>query len=79
MGQILVRKLDDAVLKEIKARAKAKGRSAEAEVRDILTEAVGTVGRKRVPLASLIGVGHPKQTQAEIDAYIRKLRDEWER
>ena len=36
MGEILIRKLDDAVLRKLKARAKASGRSAESEAREML-------------------------------------------
>jgi antitoxin FitA len=77
MGQILVRKLDDAVLARIKSRARANKRSAEAEVRDILAAAVSPPSGRRKPLASLIGAGRPGRGQAEIDAYVRGLRDEW--
>ena len=40
MAQILVRKLPDAVVERLKARAKRHSRSLEAEVRDILEQAV---------------------------------------
>jgi antitoxin FitA len=78
---MLIRKLDDKVIKKIKARAKAHGRSAEAEVRDILESAVESTGeRGRIPLTDLIGAARRSgRSQAEIDRYIRELRDEWER
>ncbi len=38
MAQIIVRNLDDAVVERLKARAKANGRSLEAEVRQILEQ-----------------------------------------
>ena len=79
MGQILVRKLDDAVLAKIKTRAKANKRSAEAEVRDLLSAAVAPAGGRRKPLASLIGAGGPGRSQDEIDAYVRGLREEWDK
>ena len=79
MGQILVRNVDDAVLKGLKVQAKANGRSAEAEVREILAAAVPQTGKPRKPLASLIGKAVAGRSQSEIDAYIRALRDEWER
>jgi plasmid stability protein len=50
MAQILVRNLEDAVLKRIKARAKANRRSAEAEARAILAAAVPSHGGKRARL-----------------------------
>lgn len=78
MGQILVRKIDDDVLKRIKARAEANGRSAEAEVREILNEAVASPRGARRPLSSFIGSVRNNRSQAEIDAYVRQLRDEWD-
>lgn len=77
MGQIIVRKLDDKVLEQIKARAKANGRSAEAEVREILKQAVAPMKGKRRPLSSFIGAGRSNLTQEEINSYVRELRDEW--
>lgn len=40
MAALLVRKLDDAMVERLKARAKAHGRSAEAEHRAILEAAL---------------------------------------
>lgn len=40
MASLVVRKLDDAVVRSLKERAKANGRSAEAEHRLILEEAL---------------------------------------
>jgi len=76
MGQILIRNLDDGVLAKIKSRAKANKRSAEAEVRDILSSTVAPAGKRRT-LASLVGAGRSSRSQAEISAYVRGLRDEW--
>jgi antitoxin FitA len=78
MGQIIVRKLDDDVLKRIKARAKANGRSAEAEVREILSEVVAPLRGRQRSLSSFIGSVRSNRSQAEVDAYLRKLRDEWD-
>lgn len=77
MGQILIRNLDDAVLAKIKNRAKTNKRSTEAEVRNILSEAAVPV-LLRKSLVSLIGSGRPGRTQAEIDKYVKALRDEWD-
>jgi plasmid stability protein len=75
MGQMLIRKLDDDVLRKLKARAKANGRSAEAEAREVLKS---TLARNSPKLSSLIGSGkHAGRTAKEIDRYIRKLRNEW--
>lgn len=78
MGQILIRNLDDAVLAKIKSRAKANKRSAEAEVRNILSTTVAPPAKQRT-LVSLIGASHPGRTQAEIDDYVKSLREEWNR
>lgn len=43
MATITVRNLDDAVQQRLRERAAAHGRSMEAEVRAILTTAVGPV------------------------------------
>jgi plasmid stability protein len=40
MGQLIVRDLDDDVIRALKVRAAAKGRSAEAEHRELLREAL---------------------------------------
>lgn len=40
MGQLIVRNLDDAVVEALKVRAAAHGRSAEAEHREILRDAL---------------------------------------
>jgi len=40
MATLIVRKLDDALVQRLKERAKAHGRSAEAEHRAILQEAL---------------------------------------
>ena len=40
MSQLVVRNVDPAVVKALKMRAAAKGRSAEAEHREILREAL---------------------------------------
>ena len=78
MGQILIRNLDDDVLARIKNRAKANKRSAEAEVRNILSTTVAPPAKQRT-LVSLIGAGHPGRTHTEIDNYVKSLREEWSR
>ena len=40
MGQLIVRRLDDAIKAQIKERAKRHGRSLEAEVRAIVEDAI---------------------------------------
>lgn len=45
MAQLLVRNIDAAVVDRLKARAKAAGRSLEAEVREVLTRAAAVPDR----------------------------------
>jgi plasmid stability protein len=80
MARIVVRNVDNKVIELIDARANANGRSFAAEVRVILSEAVGVrqeSGQSR-RLTSFIGTVGSNRSQAEIDAYVRGLRDEWE-
>lgn len=53
MGQILIRKLDDAVIGKLKARARANGTSAEEEARRSLTADVGAPADVAAVLARL--------------------------
>ena len=46
MAQQIVRKLDQRVVAELRRRAAKHGRSVEAEHREILRQAVQTVGRR---------------------------------
>jgi antitoxin FitA len=43
MTQITIRNLDDAVRLKLRARAATKGRSLEAELRDIITRAASEI------------------------------------
>lgn len=45
MAQIIIRKLPDEVHRALKAQAREHGRSAEAEARAILAEALGAGGQ----------------------------------
>jgi plasmid stability protein len=51
MGAVTIRNLDDDELTEPKARAKAKGRSAEAEMREILEKAAQPAGQINLVIA----------------------------
>ncbi|AKH99722.1 hypothetical protein IMCC20628_01005 [Hoeflea sp. IMCC20628] len=86
MAQIVVRQLEDAVLEAVKTRAVANKRSTEAEVRAILTDAVGLSSSTTGPpepaprsFRDFVGIAANRRTQDEIDAYVRALRDEWVR
>ena len=79
MGQILIRKLEDAVLDGLRARARANNRSVESEARLIIGSAVLPPERPKRTLMSFVGIGGYRRAQSEIDAEIAALRDEWER
>lgn len=65
MGAITIRKLDDAVVARLKARAKAAGRSMEEEARQILTQETGASA----------SVGGRLHGQAAVD-YFHRRREE---
>jgi plasmid stability protein len=80
MAQILVRQIDDQTIARLKARAKRNARSTEAEVRQIIQEAVARPQPGR-PLSSFIGAGASAtsfKSNEEIVAHVRALRDEWD-
>lgn len=77
MGQILIRKLEDAVLQGLRARAKANNRSVEAEARLIIGSAVLPPEPPKRTLMSFVGLHPTGRTTQEIVAEIRALRDEW--
>jgi plasmid stability protein len=47
VAQLIVRNVAPAIVRELKLRAARRGRSAEAEHRDILREAVAATPRRR--------------------------------
>jgi plasmid stability protein len=54
MAQVIVRNLEDAVKRKLKRRAARHGQSMEAEIRDILRNAVKDEGRPRKGLGTEI-------------------------
>ena len=75
MPNVLVRNLDDGVLKELKAAAKAHGRSLQAEIHDVLRNASARrlAGTRRLSaqwMKRLRG-----STQSDSTALIREDRD----
>lgn len=69
MGSLLVRDVDDDLITRLKGRARAHGRSAEAEHREILRRVL-TEGSSDMPFGALQGKIHIApdfdQTQDEI-------------
>jgi plasmid stability protein len=54
VAQVVVRNLDESVKKRLKQRADRRGRSMEAEIRDILSEAVREKEPREEGLGTLI-------------------------
>lgn len=86
MAQLIVRNLDDDVKERLKVRARRHGRSLEAEVRDVLTEAVradepgeeskseGLGARMRRRLGNS---GLTRDEWEEFDRELARIRTEW--
>jgi plasmid stability protein len=76
VAQLLVRNLEDAVVRALKERATKKGRSTEAEHREILREALAK-GRPGTSLKALLGAMPDAGTDADFArprAKARKVR-----
>ena len=75
MAHVLVRDLDDDVLKQLKASAKAHGRSLQAEIHDVLQRAGirNLAETRRVSARWLKRLQHSSQSDSAV--MIRKDRD----
>ena len=74
MPSITVRNVPDEVHRALRVLAAQHGRSAEAEIRDILTNAVKPQGRKQ--LGSLLAeIGRQARLSDEEFAIIEQVRD----
>ena len=56
MAQLTVRKLDESLVRALRVRAAHAGRSAEAEVREILKEALVPSERSRALVEHLLAI-----------------------
>jgi plasmid stability protein len=74
MAQIIVRNLEEAVVRALKRRAKAGGRSLEAEAREVLSAAVRDTRRKFVAFAKDMQRRNPTPAGFDIVAAIREGR-----
>lgn len=57
MAQLVVRNLPEELKEKLRERAKSRGHSLEAEVRDILNDAVQTDGGVNMKRAAEVGFG----------------------
>jgi hypothetical protein len=83
MNQILVRKVKPETAETLKEMAQENRRSVTAEVNAQLDELTAQYRLAKKPKESILSRlirGKPvtTRTQADIDAYVRELRDEWE-
>jgi plasmid stability protein len=74
MGQLIVRGLDDRLIQTLKQRAARTGRSAEAEHRIILEQALGPETETFAEAAARMRARTPRQTTNAADI-IRQDRD----
>lgn len=72
--QLVVRNLEEEVVRELKVRAARHGRSAEAEHREILREALLSAKRKR-PLKELLLAMPPAGEDADFERAPDRGRD----
>ena len=75
VAQVIVRNLDERVVKALKARAALHGQSLEQELRDILTLACDLSAADRVALAGRIRAFQPTPLDSGTEALIRDDRD----
>jgi plasmid stability protein len=73
MARLVIRNLDDGIKAKLQRRARRHGRSIEAEVREILSDAVREEDRARLPLGSSIAA---RFARIGLDQDIPELRKE---
>ncbi|MFM9841824.1 MAG: FitA-like ribbon-helix-helix domain-containing protein [Dongiaceae bacterium] len=77
MASVIIRDLDERIVRKLKARAKANNRSLEAELRDILSAEVNKYEQMRRFLAKAdrIAAMTPKVPQTDSAILLREDRD----
>jgi plasmid stability protein len=73
VAQIIVRNLDEGVKRRLRERAERRGRSMEAEARDILSNAVAESDRPKVGLGTRIAA---RFANLGLDVEIEEMRGE---
>ncbi len=77
MAQVIVRNLDEGVVRGLKARAELRGRALEQELREILTEASRLGPAERLAFADRVralGGGRPGRDSVELIREDRESR-----
>jgi plasmid stability protein len=75
MGQVIIRKLDDAVIAAHKRRAAARGVSLEQQLRDVLAEAAKPSREEIIADLRRIRAMTPKGPRIDSTDLIREDRD----
>ncbi len=75
MPNVLVRDLDEDVLKQLKAAAKANGRSLQAEIHDVLRRANTAIWRRPGASPRSGSSGSGRENHSDSAALIREDRD----
>ena len=75
MGQVIIRKLDDAVIAAHKRRAAARGVSLEQQLRDVLAEAAKPSREQLIADLRRIRAMTPKGPRIDSTDLIREDRD----
>ena len=75
MGQVIIRKLDDAVIAAHKRRAAARGVSLEQQLRDVLAEAAEPSREQLIADLRRIRAMTPKGPRIDSTDLIREDRD----
>ncbi|MBL8226565.1 MAG: hypothetical protein JNM50_14665 [Chromatiales bacterium] len=74
MAQVLIRNLDDSVLRSLKERAAAEGKSLEQLLREIVSRAAGPDKARRLELADRIRALTPPGRQPDSTRLLRQDR-----
>ena len=76
MGQVLVRNLDDEIIKSLKLRAELKNSSLEQELREIIAAAAPLSGAEKVELSRRLRSQFPDDEDFDVSTAIRWGRDD---
>jgi plasmid stability protein len=79
MAQVLIRGLDDETVARWKARAKANGRSLQAELREAIEQYATPERLKAAEVAAKIRKALKGKTRGDSTDVIREMRERWNR
>ena len=78
MGQVLIRNLDDAVIRAIKLKAELKGHSLEQELREIIGRAAPLTPEEKVAMSRRLRAEFTAPEDFDVHAAIRQGRGDAE-